>query len=259
MTDRLIFETGSATHVGVVRQRNEDSFLTRPEVGVWAVADGMGGHEAGDFASQTVIAALESIKAQGSAAELLSACEASVADANRRLTEFRSARGGIIAGATVAVLLIYQDHYACVWSGDSRIYLIRGADITQLSHDHTELEELLERGLITPEAAKHWPGQNAITRAIGVADEAELEVISGPIEAGDSFLICSDGLTRHVTDQEILQLIDANVPQQACDRLIDLTLERGAVDNVTVIVTRYQPAAPTNDSGGPAPDAEHNA
>jgi len=189
----------------------------------------------------------------------LSACESSVADANRRLTEFRGARGGIIVGTTVAVLLICQDHYACVWSGDSRIYLIRGADITQLSHDHTELEELLERGLITPEAAKQWPGQNAITRAIGVADEAELEVISGRLAAGDSFLICSDGLTRHVTDQEILELIRSSLPQQACDRLIDLTLQRGAVDNVTVIVTRYIPAQAANDLAQPASEVEHNA
>src|ERR1700704_5787287 len=171
-----IYDTGAATHVGNVRTRNEDSYLPRPEAGIWGVADGMGGHEAGDLASQTVIAALQSIEAPASAADLLSHCEDRVASANGRLKEISRDRGGVTIGATLAVLLAFDGFYACVWSGDSRIYVVRAGEILQLSRDHTEVEELLASGVITPKEAKTWAGKNAVTRAIGVYDEPELEI-----------------------------------------------------------------------------------
>jgi protein phosphatase len=235
------FETGATTHVGMVRQRNEDSYLSRPEAGIWAVADGMGGHDGGDLASQTVIAALQSIERPTSAVDLLSRCESQVALANQRLKAISRERGGDVIGATIALLLICDSHYACLWSGDSRIYVVRAGQISQLSCDHTEVQELLAGGVITPTEAKTWHGSNVITRAIGVFDEPELEMTSGPVQPGDSFVICSDGLTNHVQDDEILNCVRTNVSQQACDRLVELTLERGAVDNVTVVVVRYQP------------------
>jgi protein phosphatase len=249
-----IFETGAATHVGKVRQRNEDSYLTRPEAGIWAVADGMGGHDHGDIASQILIDALRSIERPTSAADLLSRCEKQVAIANDRLKTISRERGGATIGTTVAVLLAYDSHYACVWSGDSRIYVVRAGQLAQLSRDHTEVQDLLSGGVITPDEAKTWPGSNAITRAIGVFDEPELEVTSGPLQPGDSFIICSDGLTQHVQDHEILSCVLANFSQQACDRLLELTLERGATDNVTIIVVRYrpEPAPPTRSSAKPA-------
>jgi protein phosphatase len=243
------FDTGAATHVGKLRDRNEDSYLIRPEAGIWAVADGMGGHEAGDLASQTVIAALQSIELPTSAAGLLSHCEDRVARANDRIKEISRARGGVLIGATLAVLLAFDGYYACVWSGDSRIYVVRAGEILQLSRDHTEVQELLASGVITPNEAKTWTGNNVVTRAIGVYDEPELEITSGPLQPGDSFVICSDGLTHHVEDSEILDCVTANMSQQACDNLIALALERGGSDNVTVIVTRYQPeVAPPADA-----------
>ena len=238
---QVLFETGAATHVGKVRLRNEDSYLTRPEAGIWAVADGMGGHEDGDLASRTVIEALKSIQAPTSADELLSLCENFIFEANSHLKELGRQRGDIIIGTTVTVLLAFDGYYACVWSGDSRIYLIRDGKISQISRDHTEVQDLLMNGAITPEQAETWSGSNAITRAIGVFDIPELEVTSGSLNAGDVFVMCTDGLTQHVEDDEILQCVSANMSQQACDRLIALTLERGAVDNVTVVVARYRP------------------
>jgi serine/threonine protein phosphatase PrpC len=252
----LMFETGSATHVGHVRERNEDSYLTRPETGIWAVADGMGGHADGDVASQTVIHALASIERPTSASALLALVEDNVSQANLQLRELSKKRGSII-GATVAVLLIFDGYYACVWSGDSRIYMVREGQIVQLSRDHTEVQDLLAEGSITAEEAKNWGGRNGVTRAIGVYDEPELEMTSGPSNPGDSFVICSDGLTNHVKDDEILRCVSANLSQQACDALIALTLERGALDNVTVIVARYQPGqAPRTGAKGVAPDSE---
>jgi protein phosphatase len=255
-----LYDTGAATHVGNVRQRNEDSYLARPEAGIWAVADGMGGHESGDLASQTVIAALQSIEMPKSAADLLSRCEDGVATANGRLKEISRERGGSVIGATLAVLLAFDGYYACVWSGDSRIYVVRSGEILQLSRDHTEVQELLVNGVITAEEAKTWSGSNVITRAIGVYDEPELEITSGPLQAGDSFVICSDGLTRHVEDTEIRDRVTTKLPQQACDELIALALERGGLDNVTIVVAHYLPEkAPLSgwDAEQPVPPEEH--
>ncbi len=216
------YETAAATHVGRVRQRNEDAYLLRPEVGLWAVADGMGGHHSGDLASQTIIDSLKSIEPQGTAADLLAACETHVASANQRLKEIGKARGGVIVGATLAALLVFEDFYACLWSGDSRIYMVRD-------------------GTITAQEAETWPRSNIVTRAIGVFEEPELEITSGPLLNGDTFLVCSDGLTRHVADTEILSCVSSEPAQQVCDNLISLALERGGLDNVTVVVMHYCP------------------
>jgi protein phosphatase len=238
-----IYDSGAATHTGKVRQQNEDSYLVRPDLGLWAVADGMGGHESGDLASRTIIEALELIEPPHSALDLLTACEDYVAIANSQLQEISRQRGGVTIGATLAVLLAYDGYYACLWSGDSRIYVVRAGEITQLSRDHNEVQDLLANGVISAEEARNWRGSNMITRAIGVFSEVELEISSGPLEPGDSFVICSDGLTGHVTDIEILACARSRLPQEACDSLITLALERGGLDNVTVIVTRYMPNA----------------
>ena len=122
------FDTGAATHVGRVREHNEDSYLARPDAGIWAVADGMGGLDAGELASATVVQALDSIEAPRSAAELLAWCEQRVVAANSTLYELGRRRRGLI-GTTIAVLLTHERHFACVWSGDSRIYLVRNGRI----------------------------------------------------------------------------------------------------------------------------------
>jgi protein phosphatase len=235
-----MFETGLATHVGKVRDRNEDGCLARPETGLWAVADGMGGHAAGDLASQAVIQALEAIDRPSSADALLARCQESICFANAQLRKL-SVEHGDLVGATVAILLAFEGLYICAWSGDSRIYQVREERIQQLSRDHTEVQELLADGAITYEEAKNWRGRNAITRAIGAHEVPELEVTRGQLAPGDLFVICSDGLTSHVQDDEILRCVTTNLSQEACDALIALTLERGALDNVSVIVTRYDP------------------
>ena len=236
-----LFDTGAATHVGKLRERNEDDYLVRPEVGIWTVADGMGGHADGALASSIVVEALQSIDRPSSASELLALCEDRVLKANNRLKEIAQERDGEILGATVAVLLVYDTHYACIWSGDSRVYLVRAGEIHQISRDHTEVEELIAEGLLDPKDAKNWPRRNVVTRAIGVNDDPELEMRNGVLEPDDKFVICSDGLTSHVEDSEILACVSTNYSQDACDKLIALTLERGATDNVTVVVARYRP------------------
>jgi protein phosphatase len=241
-----LFDTGTATHVGKVRDHNEDNLLARPEIGLWAVADGMGGHDAGDLASATVIDALSSIEAARSAAELLANCERHVVSANAKLVDIGRRRGATI-GTTVAVLLAHDAHFACVWSGDSRVYLVRNGAISLQSRDHTVVQDLVAAGRLSAAEARSAPGRNVITRAIGIGDDPELEIRDGALHAGDVFVLCSDGLTAHVEDDEILEQVISATSQQACDALIDLTLSRGAVDNVTIVVARYRPdAAPAN-------------
>jgi serine/threonine protein phosphatase PrpC len=238
------FDTAAASHVGKVRQHNEDSYLTAAPAGIFAVVDGMGGHDAGDLASRTVVEELSHIGVPTSAATLLADCEARITAANTRLKQLASSRGTGLIGTTVAVLLVHDDAFACLWSGDSRIYRIRNSQIEQLSVDHTEAQELVTEGALTPEEAKTWPRRNVITRAIGTSDHPELDIVEGNITSGDTFLICSDGLTTHVADHEILALTAPNTPQYAADRLIELTLARGATDNVTLVITRIANPTP---------------
>ncbi len=239
--DSSPFECGAATHVGKVRSRNEDNFLVHPGSGIWVVADGMGGHQDGDIASKMIVEALQAVAPQSSAADLLTRCEASVLSANRRIQLHGAGGGQRVIGSTVAILLIHQYHYACLWSGDSRIYRLRDGELVQLSRDHTQVQELIESGQLTEDEAKNWPGRNVITRAVGVKDEPELDVEDGSLIPGDVFLLCSDGLTNHVSDREILAEIRNQGSQGACDALVRMTLARGARDNVTVVVVRYAP------------------
>jgi serine/threonine protein phosphatase PrpC len=236
------FETGAISHAGRVRSHNEDNLVVRPEYGLWAVADGMGGHENGALASATVVAALEAVGAAGSAPDLLAMLEGSVLKANDDLREEIDRRGATM-GATLVCLLIHQRHFACLWSGDSRIYLIRSGVIAQVSRDHTEVQDMVDRGLLTAEEAKRSPRRHIITHAIGVHETPELDLENGEIADGDTFLLCSDGLTEHVADAEMLAAVEADSAQAACDALLALTLERGARDNVTVVIVRYRQGA----------------
>lgn len=254
-----LFDVGHATHVGNVRKRNEDACLVRSDIGLWAVADGMGGHEAGDVASQLVVSALDSIDRSVSSAGLLEQCEALMFKANRDILEISQARHGATIGTTVAILLVRDAHFACVWAGDSRVYRIKAGAIRQVSRDHTEVEDMVAAGLVSREEAAHLPN-NVITRAIGVSEDIGLDVVTGSLDAGDIFVICSDGLTKHLGDEEIGQHAGTRGAQAACDGMLALALERGGTDNVTAIVVRLmpdlrRPTEPTNtaltgDSGG---------
>ncbi len=234
----FVFETGAASDTGRVRNHNEDSYLTQPESGVWVVADGMGGHQAGDFASRTIAESIASVGRPASAPDLqarfmdrLIRAHALIQDQSRRLN-------GATVGATLVALLAYDRHFACIWSGDSRIYLMRGGQFQQLTTDHTEVNELLRQGAISAEQAASWPRRNVITRAIGVHDRPMTDEIAGALAHGDTFLLCSDGLTEHIEDHEMAEALLRYPPQQACEALVQTTLSRGAKDNVTVVIVR---------------------
>jgi serine/threonine protein phosphatase PrpC len=219
-----------------VRLHNEDNYVVLPEIGVWAVADGMGGHESGALASRIVSEALGSIGNPVSAPDLLARLEDRILRANATLRRIAEDHENTVIGSTVAVLLVFEPYYAVVWSGDSRVYLVRNGTILQLSRDHSEVQELIDQGVLTPDDAKAWPRRNVITRALGVHDVPELDSNHGVVVPGDRFVICSDGLTVHVKDDEILKHVDRASAQTACNELLSLALGRGGTDNVTVVV-----------------------
>ena len=241
------FETGEATDTGCRRAVNEDSQLVSAAAGLWVVADGMGGHSAGDFASQGITEALGTIVPRNSPAALMALVRSRLAEAHDRIQQHARQLDTGQIGATVAALLVHGNKYACLWAGDSRVYLLRDAQLVQCTRDHTEVQMLLDTGAISPDEAAAWPRRNVITRAIGVGEGPELDVVNGELADNDAFVLCSDGLTGHLSDAEIAEFVASLPPQAACDAMLARTLERGARDNVTVIVVRCTAPVQSDD------------
>ena len=231
------FRSSAATHVGAVRSRNEDNFVNRPDLGIWAVADGAGGHQAGDVAARIVADALSEVPAGLGAASLLAEVRLRVGAAHRRLREEAGQRGEhAIMATTVVALLAQGDYYACLWAGDSRAYLLRGGELSLVSHDHSLVQELVDSGAITVEEARSHPRANVITRAVG-ADAAELvlDKRTDRLRRGDRFLLCSDGITKALTDDEIGRVLLSEGDGAPAERLIAAALSQRADDNVTAV------------------------
>jgi serine/threonine protein phosphatase PrpC len=238
----LRYRSVAASHVGG-RALNEDRFLERREAGLWAVADGMGGHQAGDVASAMVVEALARVDAFGSGYHYLNAVGQALQEVNAALISQAAASGpGALIGSTVVALLVHDDHYACLWAGDSRAYLSRGGALTRISQDHSLVQEMIDAGTLTPEQSRTHRRANVITRAVGVAQPLVLDMLHAAVEPGDMFLLCSDGLTGVVEDVEIEAVLRAGDPEPAAEALMQLALERGAQDNVTVVLIRAEPA-----------------
>ncbi len=226
------------THVGHVRTTNEDAFLESRETGLWAVADGMGGHAAGDVASRLVVDNLDGFAPGASLGESIDDLEDRLLKANREClqrVESDGIRQGM--GSTAAVLFAAGRFCFVLWAGDSRIYRWREGDLQQLTEDHSLVQEMFALGHLTQEEAEAHPSANIITRAIGVAEKLFVDIDHVEVAPGDRFMVCSDGLTRDLADDEVAALIGEGSPTQACQRLLDQALERGGGDNTTVIVT----------------------
>ena len=238
--DYLSFDTGRATHTGHVRAHNEDAFMALPGAGVWLVADGMGGHDAGDVASQIIAEEVESVGVPVSAQDLRARVAERLGRAHRRIIAHSQEIGVMTVGATVATLMIFETGFACLWAGDSRVYLLRAGRLSRLTTDHSEVQELIDAGRITAAEARHWPRRNVITRAIGIREAPGTETVTGMVQPGDVFLLCSDGLTEHVEDAELARFLapSSEGAQMVADRLVAETLDRGARDNVTVLVVQ---------------------
>jgi len=235
----MSFECVSRTDVGLRRKVNEDSILVRTERGLWAVADGMGGHEAGDVASGLVVEALQRLPVVYGLEQLVEAAIKELRIANRQLIELAQSGGHErTIGTTVVALAIADGHFHCFWVGDSRAYRVRNGQIRRISRDHSLVQDLVDAGMLAPDEAEGHVNANVITRAVGVAEELEVDSSTGDAQSGDVFLLASDGLTRVVDDQEILAELAEKTPDGAADSLIEMVLARGAPDNVSIIITK---------------------
>jgi serine/threonine protein phosphatase PrpC len=234
----LRVQSGARTHEGRVRELNEDSYCAQDESGLWAIADGMGGHERGEWASALIIEELGgALPPQGFEAS----CDeiaARIHRANRIIFEKAEEQSTQI-GSTVVALHVRDRRFAILWVGDSRAYLLRNGRLHQLSRDHSQVQELIDRGLLRPEEAEGHPMSHILARAVGVVETLEVDVVQDEVEPGDTFLLCSDGLHGYVSEAAIAALMHAPALEEAAGSLVDATLDCGAPDNVTVITVRF--------------------
>lgn len=238
IAQRFRIDSFGISDPGKVRDLNEDRFIARPDMGLWAVADGMGGHDAGEIASRIITDEVASIGISSSGPDLEERFVDRITRANQEIRAMGTARGSTM-GATLAALLVFEDQFVAIWSGDSRIYRLTPRGLVQVTRDHTEVQDLLDKGVITEEQAATWPRKNVITRAIGVYDMPRLDRHYGRIAAGEMFLMCSDGLTAHVTDPEIGAALRRGSSETICQGLLATTLDRGASDNVTILAIGF--------------------
>ncbi len=182
----LAWRSACITDVGRVRSNNEDAFLEKPELGLWLVADGMGGHAAGDVASQIVVGSFDDVLQVSSLSELSFVVKSKLGDANRRiLREAQERPGNVVMGATVIALIARDDACCCLWAGDSRAYLLRERELSQLTRDHSVVESLIGSGQLRREDASNHPQAEVITRAVGAEDELNLDEQCYNLEEGD--------------------------------------------------------------------------
>ena len=243
--------SAARTDIGLVRSRNEDCLLEQAARGLWAVADGMGGHAYGDVASRMVVAALDTLPPAGPAGLQQSVAVAidRLRSVNGQLRSEATARKVTMMGSTVVVLLACAGEVAYLWAGDSRIYLYRNGRLQQLTRDHNQAEELKARGAVP---GANTPVSNGITRALGAADTIDIEQGTLQVRDGDLFLLCSDGLSNPVDEQDIVDALAAGECRRAVEELVANALANGGRDNISVVVARADDAGSDKTMLNPA-------
>jgi serine/threonine protein phosphatase PrpC len=227
-------ESWAKTHEGRVRDHNEDSYCAKEPQGLWAVADGMGGHEGGEWASAKLIEKLDAVDLPPDFEAACDRIAEAIEKANRSILVEAGKRNRQM-GSTIVALMVQDQRYGVLWVGDSRAYLLRDGELIQLSRDHSQVQEMVDRGIMRAEDAIGHPMGHILSRAVGVREEVQVDRVSGEVRPGDVFLLCSDGLHGYVDEKEIARLLARGSPERASEELVELTLANGAPDNVTVI------------------------
>ena len=226
----------ATTHVGRVRKVNEDSILALPGLGVWLVSDGMGGHSAGDFASQTIAESVAMLPDGLEPGEVMRAVRRAIFDAHATISHEAAARGEVTIGATVVALILTDGHFVAFWAGDSRLYRLRDGGLDMLTTDHSLVGDLVTAGEMTWDEAEHHPQSNAITKAVGVGDRLDLDKIRGDVRSGDRFLLCSDGLNKYAGVEALRRILVSAPIATVTDTLLNMALDGGGADNISIIV-----------------------
>lgn len=230
------YESASHSHVGMVRQVNEDACLDAVKAGLWVVADGMGGHAAGDFASSLIVDTLRGIPPEPSLPAYVQALRVGLEQVNAAIRQETVRRGVGTIGSTLVLLVARGANATCLWAGDSRLYRLREGQLEAISHDHSYVQELLDNRLLSEAEAREHPMANIVTRAVGAQDRLELSAVDLEVRPGDSFLLCSDGLNKTVEDHELREVLGNVGPYEVVRSLVHLGLTRGAPDNITAVV-----------------------
>jgi protein phosphatase len=230
--------SASRTHVGLIRSKNEDAVLDLPARNLWAVADGMGGHAHGDIASRMVIEALNTQPPSHNLIQSLADARKRLQTANRQLLGKATEHHVPVIGSTVVALIAYGRTCGYLWAGDSRLYLYRNGSLKQLTRDHSQMEMFIARPHQLAQQANRPPFRNVITCAVGATGQLELDEGLLDVADGDVFLLCSDGLSNAVSEQDISRVLAGGDCQQAVNALIELALQHGGRDNISVIVVR---------------------
>ena len=240
----LIWSSASVTNAGKKRKENQDACLDLPEIGLWIVADGMGGHEAGEVASAAIVEHCQQTSEPADLNSFISEVQNRLLQVNRSIRQMASQQyNNATIGSTVVVLLAYGKQCACLWVGDSRIYRLRNAKLEQMTRDHSMVEQYIEQGIMTVEEASHSNISNVLTRAVGGEDEMQIDLKVDEIQADDIFLLCSDGLYREVSEAEMTQLMSRGDDcASMTNNLLESALNNGARDNVTVSVVQIKDA-----------------
>jgi len=229
--------SAARTHTGKVRHINQDAFLEAPQNSLWAVADGMGGHAAGDHASRLVVDRLGALQALNSSEDAVQQIEQALNAANAQLLSDAEAKGAEIIGTTVVILSLVGWTAVIAWVGDSRLYRLRAGQLQQLTTDHTEVQEWVAQGRLSAEEAERHPHGNVLARAVGAEEQLEVAHRVETLQAGDRYLLCSDGLSKELSDQRLLEILSAKEAVSAgADRMIAEALAAGGRDNVTVVI-----------------------
>lgn len=235
----MAFQSFAITDQGKVRKHNEDAYLTLSKQGVWVVADGAGGHEKGEVASELIVKKLATFQKKKTLSDSVNWIIKQLRAVNTTLIAMREqlAKGSII-GSTVCVLLFFEGRFVCIWSGDSRIYLYRDHQLFLLTQDHNRMEEFFKAGFDVAELV-NYPMAAQLTKAVGATDQLGMDVQLYEHLAEDVFLLCSDGLTGELTAEQIACIIsENNSVDSMAKNLIDSVLNGTAKDNVTVIVVK---------------------
>ncbi|MFK7886653.1 MAG: PP2C family serine/threonine-protein phosphatase [Gammaproteobacteria bacterium] len=239
---RFRWTSAGATNVGCVRRVNEDTYVDLSASGLWVVADGMGGHAAGDYASGLIAEALSDVGQHEDAEEFLDDVERRLNEVNRRLFE-RSIEAERTMGSTVAAVLAFDNSFVALWAGDSRVYCRSSRGLEQVTRDHSQVEELVAMGELAREDADNHPMSNVITRAVGGARRLRLEARLQDIGDGDRVLVCSDGLFKDLKVDDLDRILASGSPREAVTQLIDEALLRGGGDNITAVVIDFEATA----------------
>ena len=233
-----LWSSWGRTHVGMVRRINQDAYADLSDKHLWVVADGMGGHNNGELASAEIINTLKQFEPEERVGSTVKKLFQQLKLVNYSLLEQAALEGvNAVIGSTVVVLYANQARCVAIWSGDSRIYLFRRGKLRQISRDHNNENRLLDEGF-SPEEIKVHPYAQVLTHAIGGEAEVFLDAQVQEARQGDIFLLCSDGLNKEVTDDEIEEVLGRLNYQQAVDELMDLALQRGGRDNITLITVQ---------------------